>query len=242
MPTMLRAGALGFLAAATLVLGAWIGTKAQLSKRNLGLVIGFGAGALISAVSFELVDEALATGGTRTLTLGLAGGALLYFFASRAVTRISAARGTGAADSASGLSITIGAAIDGIPESVILGVSLIGGGRVPSSFFVAVLVSNLPEGISAATDLRRGGEPPKTIILRFLWIAIASGAAAAIGFVLFDHLDPRALAFVQAFAAGGLLTMVMDTMAPDAFEEAGPLSGLIAVAGFELAFLLSSVS
>ncbi len=78
-------------------------------------------------------------------------------------------------------------------------------------------------------------------MLRFLAIAVASGLAASLGFALFDSLQPEALAFVQAFAAGGLLTMVMDTMTPEAFREAGPLSDLIAVAGFELAFLLSNV-
>jgi zinc transporter, ZIP family len=240
---MLHAGLIGFLAASSLVLGAWLGTVLHLHKRTLGLVMAFGAGALISAVSFELVEEAIARGGTNVLTAGLAGGALTYFFATRALARMSAARGHGGGGGeASGLAITVGAAIDGIPESVILGTSLIGGGSVSIAFLAAVLISNLPEGISAASDLKRAGDTQKAILLRFVWIALASGIAAALGYLLFDHFDPSALALVQAFAAGGLLTMVMDTMAPEAFDEAGLLSGLIAVAGFELAFLLSNAS
>jgi ZIP family zinc transporter len=159
--------------------------------------------------------------------------------AARILDRTTRSRGQTAGE-ASGLAITVGAAIDGIPESLILGTSLIGGASVPLAFFAAVAISNLPEGISAGADLTAAGEPRARIVRRFLAIAVASGLAATLGFVLFDALQPEALAFVQAFAAGGLLTMVMDTMAPEAFADAGPLSGLIAVAGFELAFLLSN--
>jgi zinc transporter, ZIP family len=236
---VLQAGLIGFAAAGTLVVGAVIGSFAHLSDRTVGLVMGFGAGALISAVSFELVEEAIATGGTAVLTAGLAAGALVYFVATRLLDRATRSRGQGASES-SGLAITVGAAIDGIPESLILGTSLIGGASVPLAFFAAVAISNLPEGISAGADLSEAGEARARIVVRFLAIATASGLAAALGFALFDSLQPEALAFVQAFAAGGLLTMVMDTMAPEAFREAGPLSGLIAVAGFELAFLLSN--
>lgn len=236
---MLQAGLIGFAAAATLVVGAAIGSFARLSDRVVGLVMGFGAGALISAVSFELVEEAISRGGTTVLTAGLAAGALVYFVASHLLDRLARSRGQ-AASEASGLAITVGAAIDGIPESLILGTSLIGGASVPLAVFAAVAISNLPEGISAGADMSQAGEPRARIVVRFLAIAAASGVASALGFALFDSLKPEALAFVQAFAAGGLLTMVMDTMAPEAFREAGPLSGLIAVAGFELAFLLSN--
>ena len=236
---MLQAGLIGFAAAATLVVGAVIGSSVRLSERAVGLVMGFGAGALISAVSFELVVDAIDRGGTVVLTVGLGAGALVYFVATRILDRTTRSSGQTAGE-ASGLAITVGAAIDGIPESLILGTSLIGGASVPLAFFAAVAISNLPEGISAGADLTAAGEPRARVVRRFLAIAVASGLAAALGFVLFDALRPEALAFVQAFAAGGLLTMVMDTMAPEAFADAGPLSGLIAVAGFELAFLLSS--
>jgi ZIP family zinc transporter len=235
---VLWAGLLGFLASSALIVGAALGAWVGLSRRSRGLITGFGAGALISAVSFELVEEAIDVGGTLALTAGLAAGALLYFGASRVLARM--ARGNAAEET--GLEITVGAALDGIPESLILGTSLIGGGSVPIAFFAAVLVSNLPEGISAAADLRRAGEGRGAIVRRFVWIALASAAAAAIGYALFDALDPAAIAVVQAFAAGGLLTMVLDTMAPEAFSEAGAWSGLVAVAGFELAFLLSNAS
>lgn len=239
---MVRAGILGFIAAASLVLGAGIGVALKVPKRTHGLVMGFGAGALLSAAAFELVEEAIARGGTISLTVGLASGAVVYFVATRILSRVAASRGDAGAAQASGLAITVGAAIDGLPESVILGTALIGGARVPLAFFVAVLVSNVPEGVSAAADLRRGGDARTAIVLRFLWIAVASAVAAGVGFAVFDGFGPGPLALVQSFAAGGLLTMVMDTMAPEAFDDAGPLSGLVAVAGFELAFLLSNAS
>lgn len=240
---MLRAAVFGFIASASLILGAWLGGVLRPSRHVVGLVMGFGAGALISAVSFELVAEAIDTGGAVSLTLGLAGGALTFFVIDLLIDR---AGGKGRKrhagdDEGSGLAIVAGAALDGIPESVILGVSLIGGASIPLAFFAAVLVSNLPEGIGAASSLARAGVRSRRVLLGFLAISVASAVAAAIGYVVFDTLQPSALAVVQAFAAGALLTMVMDTMAPEAFGDVGMWSGLAAVAGFELAFLLSEV-
>jgi ZIP family zinc transporter len=240
---VLQAALLGFVASASLILGAWLGKVAKPSTRTVGLVMGFGAGALISAVSFELVAESIDLGGAVSLTLGLAGGAITFFVADLLIDR---AGGQGrkqhvGKDEGTGLAIVAGAALDGIPESIILGVSLIGGGSVSLAFLAAVLVSNLPEGVGAASSLSRAGVPTRKILLGFLAISIASGLAAAVGYLVFDSLQPRALAIVQAFAAGALLTMVMDTMAPEAFDDAGMWSGLVAVAGFELAFLLSEV-
>lgn len=130
---MLRAGSFGFIAAASLILGAWLGAVLHLSTRSLGLVMGFGAGALISAISFELVEKAIVDG-TPLLTFGLASGALVYFVAARLLVRAATRRGDMDSSEASGLAITVGATLDGIPESVILGTSLIGGGPVPLAF------------------------------------------------------------------------------------------------------------
>ena len=238
---MLLAAFWGFLASSTLIVGAWVAYRFDVSDRTLGLVMGFGAGALISAVSFELVEEALEDGGTVLLTIGLAAGSLVYFVADLLVDRAGGAeRKRLVSDQAgSGKAIAVGAALDGIPESVILGVSLIGGGTVSLSFLAAVVISNVPEGVASAASFARAGRPPRVIVRVFLLIALACGAAAAIGYAAFDSLAPEALAVVRSFAAGALLTMTMDSMAPEAFRDAGPLSGLMAVAGFELAFLLS---
>jgi ZIP family zinc transporter len=234
----------GFLASSTLIVGAWSAYRFEISDRVLGLVMGFGAGALISAVSFELVEDALEDGGTTLLTLGLVVGALVYFVADLMVDRAGGGERKRLVSDrvGSGKAIAVGAALDGIPESIILGVSLIGGGTVSLSFLAAVVISNLPEGVASAASFSRAGRPPKEILGVFLLIALACGAAAAIGFAVFDSFDPGALATVRAFAAGALLTMTMDSMAPEAFRDAGPLSGLMAVAGFELAFLLSKTT
>ncbi len=240
---MLAAGLWAFLASSTLFVGAWAAYRFHPSDRVVGLVMGFGSGALISAVSFELVEDALDDGGTTLLTAGLVAGALVYFVADLLVDRAGGAdrKRTSARSTGSGKAIAIGAALDGIPESIILGVSLVGGGQVSLAFFAAVIISNLPEGVASAASFIRAGEPSRTILRAFTLIAVASGVAAALGYALFDTFPPSGIATVKAFAAGALLTMVMDSMAPEAFRDAGPVSGLAAVAGFELAFLLSTL-
>jgi ZIP family zinc transporter len=230
----------GFLASSMLVVGAAIAYRFSISDRVVGLVMGFGTGALISAVSFELVEDALEDGGTVLLTAGLVAGGLAYFVADLYVDRAGGAdrKTRKAAEPGSGAAIAVGAALDGLPESLILGVSLLSG-SISVSFLAAVVISNLPEGVASAASFARAGRPRRGVLRIFLLISLGAGFAAAFGYAAFDALTPEALSVVSSFAAGALLTMTLDSLAPEAFREAGPLSGLVAVAGFELAFLLS---
>jgi len=232
---VLTAAAWAGLAASTLLLGAWLGIVRRATSRTTGLVMGFGAGALIASVSFELTEEAFDRAGGVPLAIGLAVGALTYFVGDRLIDRMGPTTEGGD----SGLSLLLGAALDGVPESLIIGLSLTLGGTVEVAFLVSVAVSNVPEGFVSAAEQHQAGEATRTILLRWLAIVVMSAVFGAIGFVLFDDLPASAVAFTQAFAAGALLTMVMDTMAPEAFRDAGPTTGLIAVAGFAFAFFLS---
>ena len=232
---MLTAAAWAGLAASTLLLGAALGTELRASKRAVGLVMGFGAGALIASVSFELTEDAFELSGGGPLALGLALGALTYFVGDTSIDRM----GSTAARGDSGLALLLGAALDGLPESLIIGLSLTLGGSIEVAFLASVAVSNLPEGFASATEEHEAGVATRTILVRWLAVVICSAVFGAVGFALFDELSVRAVALTEAFAAGALLTMVMDTMAPEAFRDAGPTTGLIAVAGFAFAFLLS---
>jgi ZIP family zinc transporter len=131
--------------------------------------------------------------------------------------------------------------LDGVPESVVLGASLLGGGSVSPAFFAAVLLSNVPEGFSASADLREEGRRPRWILGLWLAVVLASAVASALAWVVVDAAGP-AVPFIQAFAAGGLLTMLVDTMIPEAFEDGGDLAGMVTVIGFAAAFLLSALT
>ena len=232
---MLSAAAWAGLAASTLLIGAALGVELRVSKRMLGLVMGFGAGALIASVSFELTEDAFELSGGVPLALGLALGATAYYVGDLLIDRMGPTKER--ADS--GLALLLGATLDGIPESLIIGLSLTLGGSLEIAFLASVAVSNLPEGFASANEEREAGVAKRTIMLRWLAVVVLSAIFGAVGYVLFAHLSSSAVAFTEAFAAGALLTMVMDTMVPQAFGDAGPTTGLIAVAGFAFAYFLS---
>ena len=241
---MLVAGLWGLGAASALVIGALIGLSAKVPRRLVALAMAFGTGALISALAFDLTEDAFAHGGTLPVAGGLAAGALVFFAGDQVIHR----RGGGRRGkrvvkaAANGPAIVMGALLDGIPESVVLGTTLLGGGGVGVPFLVAVFMSNVPEALSAAADLRREGHTPAWIIGLWVGVALVSGLAAALGYWLLGDLGASAVPLIQAFAAGAILTMLADTMIPEAFADGGDLTGLATVFGFATAFLLSTVS
>jgi len=223
----------GALAASSLVLGALLGLRGGWSDRRVGLVLAFGAGALISAVSFELVEEGGNVGAPGWLGLGLASGALVYFAADRFVERRSSGGGT---------SLALGAFLDGIPEQLVLGISIAGGAGVSVGLLAAIFVSNLPEAIGSATEMRAGGSGPRRI--RRLWLGVAAvcTVATVVGYAIADATGGNLQGAIDGFAAGALLVMLSDSMIPDAREKAGRVAGLVTVLGFAVAAALSGVS
>jgi zinc transporter, ZIP family len=241
---MLAAFGWALLAASALIVGALAGVAMDVRRSWVGLALAFGAGALISAVSFELAAEAFKTGGFTILATGLALGALTYFVGNRWLHNRGAARRgqrVRPASEGQGLSIVLGAMLDGIPESIVLGAMLLAGGAVSPAFFAAVLLSNVPEGFSAAADLRREGHSRAWILGLWAAVVLASAIASALAYLFLEGVG-SAVPFVQAFAAGGLITMLVDTMIPEAYEDSGDRAGLVTVLGFALAFLLSAVT
>jgi zinc transporter, ZIP family len=250
MPLVIQAGLWGLLSGSALVVGGLIGTFAQLPQRVIAGVMAFGAGVLISALSFDLMDEAYQQGGIASTALGFLAGAVVYTAANVLVSRRCAKhrKRSGFAEDArqsseegSGLAIALGALLDGIPESIVIGVSLLEGAGVSLVTVAAVFLSNLPEGLSSAAGMRRAGRSNAYIFGIWGGIALASGVAALIGYLAFAEAGPATIAFVTAVAAGAILAMLADTMVPEAFETAHEYAGLITVAGFLAAFTLSRV-
>jgi ZIP family zinc transporter len=230
----------GLVAASSLLLGAGVAALREPHRRTLGLVMGFGSGVLLSAVSFELVEEAVNTsGGTGGTGLGFFAGALVFLGGDWAISRMGYRDRksiAGAAPAASGLAILLGIILDGIPESAVIGLTLLGSGEVGVAMLVAVFISNVPEAIAATTSLRRGGWPMRRLFA--LWTATAVGCAfaSAAGYGLLAQASGAVLAFVLAFAGGAILAMLSTTMMPEAFDHAGRTVGLVTTFGFALAF------
>jgi zinc transporter, ZIP family len=230
----------GVLAASSLVLGMLLGLARSWPSRLIGLVLAFGAGALISAVSFELFEEGIAVGGAAAVGIGLGLGAVVYFVLARVVERVSPGRKDEAAGGGSALAL--GAFLDGIPEQLVLGIGIAAGAGVSISLLVAIFVSNLPEAIGSATDMKESGTPVRSI--RLLWYGVAAVCALAtpLGYLLADGAGGHFKAGVNGFAAGALLVMLVDSMIPEATSKSGRVAGLATTLGFAVAAGLSSAT
>jgi zinc transporter, ZIP family len=237
----------GLLGASALVLGAFVVSVRMPKPPVLGLIMGFGAGVLLSAVSFELVEEAVSVaGGLGSTASGLFTGALVFFAGDIAIGRYGKYRSRTLARpvpvDASPLAIVLGAALDGIPESAVLGLTLLETGKVSTAVLVAVFVSNVPEAIAASAGLLQSGWDQTRVYFLWAFIAVVSGIAAGLGFALLDGASPDVQAFVLAFAAGAILTMLSTSMMPEAYDHAGRAVGLATTLGFAIAYTISWVS
>ncbi|WP_028049328.1 ZIP family metal transporter [Cellulomonas sp. URHD0024] len=232
----------GLLAASSLVLGALVALAFPTSRRVIGLVMGFGSGVLISAVSFDLVQEAAAKStGHGALVGGLFAGCLVFFGGDVLIERFGGGdrKDTGGdQQSGSPLAIVLGTVLDGIPESMVIGLTIFQGGEVGAAYLVAVFVSNLPEAIGSTTGLVSAGWRRSRIVWMWVAIMVVSGLASAAGYGLFQSSSPEVVAFVLTFAAGAILTMLANTMMPEAYDEGGRWVGVATTLGFAVAYAI----
>jgi ZIP family zinc transporter len=201
---------------------------------------------LISAVAFDLMEEAARIGGLGPAALGFIVGAVVYLAANALLARHGARHRKRSGDQqpseqeqqGSGAAIAIGALLDGVPESVVLGLGLLGGGAVSLPVLAAVFISNVPEGLSSAAGMKRNGRSARYVFGVWVTIAVVSGLAALLGYVALGSAPPEIIAIITAVAAGAILTMIADTMIPEAFETTRTWTGLITTLGFLLAFAI----
>jgi len=238
MPPIMLAVLIGAVSAVPLMLGAWAALRRRPPDRVVGLTAGFGAGALISAIAFELVLDAVEDASPARLAVALATGAVAYFLGSEFLERRSKSDNAGSR----GLALLMGATLDGIPESFILGISVAAGGGVSLPFLMAVAVSNLPEGMASASELAKDPDySPRRILGMWGVVVCVSALAAGLG-AFVATLGTVTGAAAQAFAAGALLTMLTDDLIPEARERGGLGAGLAAVLGFAVAFGLHQLA
>jgi zinc transporter, ZIP family len=223
----------GAFAASSLVLGALLALARRWPERGIGLVLSFGAGALVSAVSFELFAEGVREAGALPVAVGLGAGALTYFLLDRPIERRPDAGGT---------ALALGAFLDGIPEQLVLGIGLAEGGAVSVGLLAAVFVSNLPEAIGSASDMLAAGRPRGEIIRLWMGVAFVCTLATIAGFGIAEAASDELKGAINGFAAGALLVMLADTMMPESRAKAGLPGGLVLALGFAVAAGLSGIS
>lgn len=243
---MFQAAGWGAFAGSSIFIGALMALFMNIPKRIIGWIMSFGTGVLIGAASFDLLGDAVESGGLLPSALGFLGGALLFTISEFLITRKGGkhrkrSSGNSGETDQSGVGIFIGTLIDAIPESVIIGVSLLQGQGVSVLMVAAVLISNFPEGLSSSVGLRKAGHSKRTVIILWVIVTFIAALSAFLGYILFASASPSILAVISSFAAGGIIAMVAATMMPEAFEEGGPIVGMISALGLLCSLVLSQL-
>jgi len=240
----------GFVSGGALVIGAAVGFFITVPSPVIAGVMAFGSGVLISALSFELMEEAFEQAGLTAAATGFLLGAAIYVAANRLLAIWGARHRKRSGDqqpseedqAGSGMAIAVGALIDGIPESIAIGLSILHGGAVSVATVAAIFLSNLPEGLSSSAGMRRAGRSAAYVFGVWTTIAVACGLASLAGYTVFDAFSPFVVATTTAVAAGGMLAMIVDTMIPEAVAETHDWARRFVVLGFLVSFTLTKVA
>jgi ZIP family zinc transporter len=243
MSTVIEAILWGAVGASALLAGALLAYLTTPSPRVIAVVMALGAGLLIGSVAFELIDEALETSEVGWVGLFTLVGAATFTAGDWWLARQGAGDrkdAEGAQESGAPLAIVFGSVLDGIPESFVLGLTVLQG-SVSVALLAGVLLSNLPEGLSSSSGLRLAGWPRQRVLRMWLVVMAVAAVSAGLGYALLDPASGRTGAFAQGFAAGALIAMITDTMLPEAYDVEHAATGSLVAIGFAVSLILSSV-
>ncbi|NMO95558.1 ZIP family metal transporter [Paenibacillus lemnae] len=240
----------GGVSASAVIVGALVSLYMNIPKRVIGWIMAFGTGTLIGAAVFELLQDALKGGGTIATAIGFISGALVYTGFDLFISNKGGAhrKRSGRKEkpeqqqAQNGKAIFAGTVMDAIPESIMLGASLLTGKGVSLVLIVSIFLSNIPEGLSSTSGLRQSGYSRRKIVLMWGSVLILSALAAGGGYLFMEQLSNETEAAIGAFAGGGIIAMICSTMMPEAFEEGGPVVGFIASMGLLVSLLLDTWS
>jgi len=223
------------------LIGALVGYYGRLSHRVIGIVMGFGAGALISALAYDLIEESYLRGGFTPVTVGFLGGACLFLLVNYAVSMVGGGDrkcAYGSAEETNPTAILVGTVLDNIPETMAIGASLLAGGKISLVLLTGVFISNLPEGLAGASGAKARGMGARHTMGAWTIVFLITGLSCLAGYALFRGLPPAGIAVALAVAAGAIIAMLADTMIPEAYHDAGPLVALATAIGFLSAFVV----
>jgi ZIP family zinc transporter len=239
----------GLVSGSALIIGALLGLYTKLSHKLIAGIMAYGSGVLISTLSFELIEEAYVSGGIRSTAIGFLAGAVFYTICNLLLVKKGGGKRKHPSNQVqeneqkgSGLAIALGSIMDGIPESIVIGLSLLQGKGVSYVAVIAIFLSNIPESLSSATGMKNAGRTSKYILLLWTAICILMGLSSLAGYAIFSNFSDQVNAATMSVAAGAILAMISDTMIPEAFRLTRNFTGIIIVIGFLTAYLLSKMS
>lgn len=235
----------GSIAGSAVLIGALAGIFFSIKKTWIGMIMAFGTGVLIGAATLDLLDESVSRGGLLFTSLGFLGGAVLFTAFDVIVSKKGASerkRSGKNPQGSSGLAIFIGTVIDAIPESTVIGLTLVEEGHVSWLLVVAIFISNFPEGMSSSIGLKSDGYSTTKIVLLWLAVLVLSALSSLGGFYFLEEALDETVAVIGAFAAGGIVAMASSTMMPEAYQKGGPVVGFIAAFGLLCSLILTHIA
>lgn len=233
----------GGLSVLPLVIGAYLGSFFHFNKKVIGFISALGAGAMIAALTSGLMEESFRLGGFDNSIIGFIAGGLIFIIGDLIIIKIGG-RGHKKfydVENSTGWGIVLGAMLDGIPESIALGISILLNPTVGLLVLVGIFASNFPEGISSAFDLRVQKKSIKEIMLTWIVVAVICFVFVILGYTIFSGFSPSTVATFESLAAGAILAMLASTMMPEAYKEGGLNSSFATVIGFVIIFIISKL-
>lgn len=235
-----------FLAGFSLILGVIIGTIFKFKQKVIASIMAFGSGVLICALTFGLMEEAFNHGGFDAIAIGFLAGGVVFIIGDFLIHRYGGRnhkknKHFKSLKNTNGKVIILGATLDGIPESIALGLSFLSKNGIGLLMLAAIFLSNLPESISSIDDLKKEGFSIRQIYFTWSIVSISCVIAAISSFIFLKNTSLNTRGIIEAFASGAILAMLADSMMPEAYEEGGYLIGLLTILGFLTAFILSKL-